>query len=76
MSDSIFPRWDREKADQITKFYCDCLVDYAEQAMPEREAFAESAFSTYQVAKSICARQTVGKYPTPTKPPPVNPYHT
>jgi hypothetical protein len=73
---SIFPRWDRDQADHITTFYCDCLVDYAEQAMPEREAFAESGLSTYQVAKAICARHTVGKYPKPTKPPPVNPYDT
>ncbi|HET9594128.1 MAG TPA: hypothetical protein VFP65_01035 [Anaeromyxobacteraceae bacterium] len=76
MFGSVFPRWKRDKADEITQFYCDCLVDYAEQAMPEREAFAESGFGTYQVAKSVCARQTVGKYPSPQKPPPVNPFHT
>jgi hypothetical protein len=76
MLHSIGPRWHAEKADEITRFYCDCLVDYAEQAMPEREAFAESAFATYQVAKASCARRTVLKYPTPDKPPPVNPYDT
>ena len=76
MARSISLRWHPEKANEITRFYCDCLVDYAEQAMPEREAFAESAFATYQVAKATCARQTVIKYPTPDKPPPVNPYDT